>query len=824
MSRARDHSHARRHAILADTYEIRTSSGARDPEAWTRGAASFLAFHRDVAEHALGDRGELHELLSDEGVRAAQRRLLGSSRQCLTDLRRGLASAVRRDRLDRVAEVLAWYAGEDHASRGGLGAWPGAHAAGDHAAVVAILRDSRRPELERALLAWEVHCVLGGGNPPEKALVEALSVAPRPGEGAWHALAHALEQALPASLGLDSGAAPRRDVPSFARPRSELPAVEVLPSGCSIDAAAQALEGLGARGPLRLGAWIVAASEGALSGERVRDVAAALEASLALPWVDAEREALAEAFDSAARDAFEASGADVIGWFARLVVAIGSDQRGNLSRTIAVLATLLRGPAELRRAFLFVRARLESLPERRWRSVALQPLVLCLADEVIARGIPDDLGAVLVALVELEATALVRPNADFLLLGVGRRAGALGDGATVRAVFDGLASHWVRGQLIRRIVPHHLAVLPVDDLPGAIENLLARMFAFESVVRARGPYFDDEGFDRALALAESPHAEVLVVQFAALVHACARHPRGAHRLTRIWERLGAALEGLADDFAARVLDALAECFPSAPTDPAVVAWAHRRAATFDTARASLWPAWITGRAPMPVPSPTPPDLLAPAWKDRDAATLAYRACSFTLDDPDAWSGVPVHVARELLQRIGPAEPTVFTVSVVLALAVRAVGVSLEGWHRDHRAALAVARGLVAVDAALLDAHPSRAFVRALLDIRVGDPASDRALAAVVRHPAMAGAIRARLAEYREFDLGRTTGFVARHGRALLLRLCDFFLADSFPEGLVLQHMRPIAQNLCAEALARYASTDELRALVRRWVSRDRGAP
>ena len=140
------------------TYEHRDAEVHRDPAGWTDGAARHLAFHQEIEEYALGDRGALHEILADERVRAAQRARLGDSRQSLEYLRRGLRSAVRNDRVERVAEVLPCYAGEDHASRSRLGAWPTAHAAGDLTEVLAVLLASRRPDLDCALLAWEA-CV-----------------------------------------------------------------------------------------------------------------------------------------------------------------------------------------------------------------------------------------------------------------------------------------------------------------------------------------------------------------------------------------------------------------------------------------------------------------------------------------------------------------------------------------------------------------------------------------------------------------------------------------------------------------------------------------
>jgi hypothetical protein len=579
------------------------------------------------------------------------------------------------------------------------------------------------------------------------------------------------------------------------------------------------LQSLGPRASLRLGAWLAALAEGVAAPSFAGSIGALLEAAVDADLTDAEREAVAEALDPRARAVLDAAGFDTLGCFERLCAAVRSDQRGNLSRCLARLVSLVRSPQDRRRVGAILRARLAAAPERRSRSHGQLPFIACLADEIGANGIPDDFDEEVCAAVDLEATALVRPNSDFLLLGLGRRAG---DEATLRAVFDGLASPWVRGQLLRRLPVDALRTMALEDLPGAIDNALARSFAFESVIRARGDLLDDEACTRVLTVVDRENAEMTVVQVSALIEAWSQHKEAPTCFTRLWSSLGEALAALSDDYAARVVDIVATRFPSDRLPcPPMVAWTQQVATRVPSARAAAWPRWIHKLSASTQSHRSPADAAVKPWHEGDAATLAFRAYSFALDDPGAWDRLPGPAVLALLERVGPCLPDFYTLSVMLRLGARAPDITTYSWTAPHRDAHAVATGTKFVNGALLETHLTIPFADALLDVLSSTDVGDRTLATLARHPRLRAAIRERIDEYREFDLGRTTNFVASHGRALLMQLCEEFLPDSFAEGAAPASLRPVAQNLCAEALARHATRDELDALVTRWISQDR---
>jgi hypothetical protein len=807
--RTRHHSLGRLHAVVADGLDRRTEDGRRDP---TRSPMALrqLARHLDFAEAILGELRGLHELLMDAAIRGRQRAVLGSSAPALADLRRGVASAIRSDRLDQVAECIVAFSEEDFIARSSLTRWRDAHERRDVTALSRIVRDLKRHDLGAVLLAAGTVAARLDGTPVPDALADELAHWDREGEGPWARLARALVDALTES---------RVAAPTDALPTPATPPKPVRPIESTSNAMAWLPEGMGAveRG-LRINklARDLAALTVDAGTEHAHKIAARIKHANQSGAGDAERAALARSITRHARDALAHHGIDAVALLATLAHGITSNYYGALSQTIASLLDLLvddpRAPP----------LRLELAVALRGGNVygrhqTVGQFADAIAAAVVAQGVSAATLREVCAVVELEASSTHRPSSDFVRFGIGRAAWTFGELAIARRVFVAIDNAWVRGQLLRQAPHEALARLDVSAWLAEITNPLARCFALVRFVRARGPELPAASLDAVFAAARSEYPELLVSAIEALLDHWIRGPEADANAARLWNEFQADWSVFEGDYAYRVVDALARL--PIPLDGPLLEWARKVARDASEGRRARWPKSIVGAPSAALPEPR--EALDIATTDADGQWLAARWRSLSLAGHEPWRDLADDALEALVARVAKAEPTVDTVALLLRFGHR-TRAAIDAMAHVHELALALARREVEASDLLPHAAADPVLAEALVEHLAPTPEGDAMLARSANHPAIRGVVRGRAPEYREFDLGRTTALVEHHGRRTLMQLVGQFFDESF-EMRAPSRRKPTAQRLCAEAMARWLTREEFDALATRWTGEAPGA-
>jgi hypothetical protein len=768
------------HRRIAQYFDS-TTNGQRD---LNRSPTAFrqLAYHLDLAGHLLGCDVGLFDLVQDEAYRIAQRRALGGHAQCLADIRRAAAAAIRTNRLHELAQALADYASEDHLTRGGLARAARLIDENDGVGLVKLVDDLRRPDLGAALIAMSVaRCAEQGTTPHVEVLAAYQASSELVGDSPWLQLGRSLRERIPVPEARSSG---HLLVDTGGLERIS-PAHEWLPDTESTLERALRMSKL---------ARMIDDLDGAVSDEAVREIAARLESAAAASLSDAERGVLGQALGIKARDAFRRAGISVTEAAFTLMEGTSSDYYNVLSQMVAMLVRLIDGSigADVirRRIIRFIAKH----PERHFRGRTLGPLISALARDLEGGAPLNDALGEMRELLEIEAQASSNPTSDFVRFGIGRRAWTLGRHDVVHAVFGGMENHWVRGQLLRQAPLQALRHMDISCWLFEISNPLARAFALYRFIEARGDALEGEAAARVLSLALFEYEELTVSAIECLLTHWTAGPGRDARLAQIWSVLGHRIEKLDGNFAHRIVRALG---------------AHQELP-------EAWAAWSHTHAVNAIEGVSVKHLSVRPDAILDGAWWAARLRSLALEDDRTWDGLTSEEARQLCARIGTSPPSVDTIAALLRIGQDADAFST--WDEEHQIAVRIARRELAPESVLADSGSSARVLEALAEWLAPTPEGDELVARHARAPALRRVILQREAEYREFDLGRTTRLVSGHGRKMLLVLVGWFFDASFsgPDG----SRRPTAQRLCAEAMARFATDEEFDALVARWQPTD----
>ncbi|MEI8256201.1 MAG: hypothetical protein WCJ30_11070, partial [Deltaproteobacteria bacterium] len=489
--RVRPQTLARLHASVANSFGFSTNDGWRSDGPFHISGLRHLGYHLDVYELSSGTVGALNALLSDETFRAAQRSALGAA-ATLLDLRRGIGGAIRADRADWLCLYLAHYAAEDHLARQGLGRLVSARRSGDLRKVLGVLQDSRRPDLMRALVAWEALVRIDAGLDVEGPLRDAIKQGPRTGAGAWHILADAIEGRLPEAWDIVATASvlpqeaqdidltvglqdltPLRDLSNCGRDRLRL----AFEHTCADDSGQRALIAAG---------WLRALGTAVASDPTMLDVSVLLlEQLLEIAWQDVEWTVIAEAVSRQLVAALERRDVDVLAWFDKVLTRVRSDYFGAKTRVVRALVRVQPGRERFGALVQIVTRHALELPEPRYRCAVIAPLVEHLAALLVAHAEWRPADDVIEALVQVEAASLPRPTTDFLRFALGRWTARHDRRSAFRALFGSIESHWVRGALLRKLDAGAHTAMRTESLLEDIDHPMAQALAFQTIYALR---------------------------------------------------------------------------------------------------------------------------------------------------------------------------------------------------------------------------------------------------------------------------------------------------------------------------------------------------
>lgn len=489
MTRFRPRTLGREHRQLAAGTGELVGGAVADQSPGVAFSLSHGGWHADVAGRILGDADLLPRLVTQDRVNA-QIAWMGHGSTALEEGVRLVVSAAFHDRVDLLATAVDHHGRVRRTAAGGLALWKESCTRGDLKRVLAIARDCGRRDLARALLAmtWALHPDLHG-----PALREGLAQATGKSEPPWADLAAALLVAAgepaPDWAGHPADLAPAPSEPARSAWVDRAHAWLLAATGHEDVTVDDLLPALVERGPQRAGRpvrdlWAAVASSLSVIAPavvgRIRDFVRALER------VPMEPVAVREAFEGfsapLARATHDASDDMLKAWSA-LFARDKSEYRGQRSQMSRHAALLAIATGDVRWVELAIDLG-EATEEAYLRVHVLNPAPTALAALVRQGMPPTEVFALMAHIVAIDVASIAPVTADYLLFGLGRALARRGDTTSPVTAFRKIKHPWIHGQL--------LATAPEDNdvagalLPCAVDVAwpLARAFALQGLFRS----------------------------------------------------------------------------------------------------------------------------------------------------------------------------------------------------------------------------------------------------------------------------------------------------------------------------------------------------
>lgn len=805
----------------------------------------YLPYHRDWQGRFSESSEILFELMGDETFRRTQREVLQRSSDTLSALSRLAHSSVFHDNLVHLVEAVDWYGVEDEVSQKGLAGWFEAHQGNQTSKLKGICERVRADGLGHLLMALRAYETWLDGRDIPEVCSDFLKADPPEVVSPFLELAAAVlrrtEGSPLASLPwvVETRAQVKLTLPI--QPEILLPESEVSPDDDWYTwAAAHILNNETVELPAlleqclledrgRLVSTLLVHLDGlALSEDTVHRLSALLIGLTEVEFSDGSLRDLLCSMGANTAQQLLSNGFDVTNWLLKMLSGHDSDQQRLLSGAIRHLVGLhcTTGPNfECVDIVLNFIDGIESAKVRPAVAASIPRILTLLVDDT---GVPVDLDQYVSRLVTYIAAAVPNVTSDYMLFGLGRALGRLGEGDAVHKAFAKVKHPWIKGQLLRVQPPAQMAKLKLLPLLPQLEWPLAHLFSFMAVFRACGPTCTTDEFLEGVQLATrfGDHAEIRVAALETLLEASLDREDRSKFFGRLWDVHGGVLAELPDrSFEWRIVYAVASANTLRDEMPMEMwSWIEtklqdvsdpERHALVATRIAQDWQ--ITERS-LATPGASkdnhensPHRLLEELMQQKakwSPDEWVSQLNSIAVRWPDWLEALGEALAARLLGIIGPSFPTTISIRLILELSSLSQ-IEESDWPSEHQEAQRLAQAPETFSPDWKGAFAGEGFWATVVRWMVEHPTRSDVIANHFTDPQVHETVAEWRKEVFQSEYGRVRPIVSQPCRKLLMYLTTEFLST----------VRP-SQILAAELLYRCTQGDELGQLRDRWLAEE----